>query len=57
MGIFAVVSKEDTDLMYVGWHMKWSRHGTTVNQDNYQKRMKVLIDNRGRVDICRSGYE
>ena len=51
MGIFAVGSKEDTDLMYVGWHMKWSRHGTAVSQDNYnlQNRMKVLITQEGLI--------
>ena len=49
MGIFAVGSNEGTDLMYVGWHMKWSRHGTAVSQDNYtlQNRMKVLITEEG----------
>ena len=49
MGVCAMGSKEDTDVVYVGWHMKWSRHGTAVSQDNYtlQNRMKVLITEEG----------
>ena len=37
MRMFTVGSKEDTDFVYVGWHMKQSRHGITVSQDNYIK--------------------
>ena len=27
-------SEEDTDFVYVGWHLKQSRQGITVSQDN-----------------------
>ena len=39
MRMFTVGSKEDTDFVYVGWHMKQSRHGITVSQDNYIKKV------------------
>ena len=40
MKMFTVGSKEDTDFIYVGWHMKQSRHSITVSQDNYIKKVE-----------------
>ena len=44
MKMFTVGSKEDTDFIYVGWHMKQSRHSITVSQDNYIK--EVVFENQ-----------
>ena len=39
MKMFTVGSKEDTDFVYVGWHLKQSSQGITVSQDNYIKKV------------------
>ena len=39
MGTSTMGSKKDTDSVYVSWHMKRSRHGIAVNQDNYIKKV------------------
>ena len=40
MEMFTVGSKDDTDFVYVGWHMKQSKHSITVSQDNYIKKVE-----------------
>ena len=42
MGTFTVGNKEDTNLVYVGWDMKWSRQGITVSQGNHTKKVDNL---------------
>jgi hypothetical protein len=39
MKMFTVGSKEDTDFVYVGWHLKQNNQGITVSQDNYTKKV------------------
>ena len=39
MRMFTVGRKEDTDFVYVGWHLKQCRQGITVSQDNYIKKV------------------
>ena len=34
-----VISKKDTDLAYVGRHMKQDNHGIVDSQDNYSKKV------------------
>ena len=39
MRMLTVGSKEDTDFIYVGWHVKQSDQGIQVSQDNYIKKV------------------
>lgn len=52
--MFTVGSKEDTDFIYVGWHLKQSNQGITVSQDNYTKKVDNPDMDKYR---CREGED
>ena len=52
--MFTVGSKEDTDFVYVGWHLKQSNQGITVSQDNYTKKVDNPDMDKYR---CREGED